>query len=90
MNPDGDNFTPQTSNAPPATKTTQQQNMGAQQPLSQPMQTQPVPNQPMQPQPIPQQISQFNTQPIPVQNQAPQQQVPAVANTTQLDRKSVV
>ena len=89
MNPDGDDFTPQISNAPSANpQPTYQQNVGTQQPLSHPVQTQPLqpqpgPSQPIQPQPIPQQISPINTQPIPVQNQATQQQVPAMASVEQ-------
>ena len=74
MNPGGEEFTPQINNATSAIpQQSYQQNTGTQQPLS----------QTLQPQSIPQQIPPINTEPIPVQNQEPQQQVPAMASAAQ-------
>ena len=74
MNPGGEEFTPQINNATSAIpQQSYQQNTGTQQPLS----------QTLQPQSIPQQIPPINTEPIPVENQEPQQQVPAMASSAQ-------
>ena len=74
MNPGGEEFTPQINNATSAIpQQSYQQNTGTQQPLS----------QTLQPQSIPQQIPPINTELIPVENQEPQQQVPAMASSAQ-------